>query len=698
MLILIIVFSMNISPPTITAQVTPPREKNLIIDIVGGKVADPTNWNWLIPGGRTDQGFSFLIQESPFVLNLATGEFIPWLAERYEYNSDYTKLTLYLRKGIKWSDGVNFTADDVVFGYRILIEKAPKLSYSSVAASIIKSVDKIDDYKVEFTFYNSTPRFHIMPGIGLTRAVIPKHIWEGKDPLTFKFYPPVGTGPYELISASETAFIYKRRDNWWATELFGVRPAPEYVSFIWYGPPEVRVMKMATHDLDVQQRETPTLILKAKETNPYLRMWKDVRPYGWPAAVPICLSLPWNKYPYTLPEVRRALSYLINRSELVEVAYEGAAVPAEWGPLPRYKAFEPFIAASKDILDKADWMYTYAPKKAEEIFRNLGFRKGTDGIWITPNGTRLTLTVNTHSATITALKLGELVAQQLRDGGIDATMRGIEWATFIDILYTGTYESSIWWSSTDPDPFLIFNIWHSKNYVPIGSRTVVNTERYRNPGYDRILDEWSKTSPNDLEKVKSLFREIMTIWVNDMPWGIPLVIYCHTHPRDTYYWVEWPSDSNPWIHPWVGGAEIFGYPSPTTGEWVGGIRPRTIDYSVVYFLKDTPKFRGIDLSWYGPFKKGDAYRIPADDAEFWIRRGYASYTPSTLEIPGLESISQVVSSLEAKTSELSASIGALRSDVANMAGTLTALVAGVVIEAILILILVILLIRKRPEE
>ncbi|MDW8061585.1 MAG: hypothetical protein RMJ00_02680, partial [Nitrososphaerota archaeon] len=44
------------------------------------------------------------------------------------------------------------------------------------------------------------------------------------------------------------------------------------------------------------------------------------------------------------------------------------------------------------------------------------------------------------------------------------------------------------------------------------------------------------------------------------------------------------------------------------------------------------RFRGIDLIWYGPFKAGDAVRIPADDAEFWIRKGYASYTP-TIVIP-----------------------------------------------------------------
>ena len=61
-------------------------------------------------------------------------------------------------------------------------------------------------------------------------------------------------------------------------------------------------------------------------------------------------------------------------------------------------------------------------------------------------------------------------------------------------------------------------------------------------------------------------------------------------------------------------------------EWVDGIKPKTIDYATVYFTADVKKFRGIDLSWYGPFEHGDAARTPADDAKFWIAKGYASYS------------------------------------------------------------------------
>ena len=99
-----------------------------------------------------------------------------------------------------------------------------------------KAVASVDEdrsaQRCASTSQTPNPHFHLIreafPAVGIWGGltILPKHIWEGKDPLTFKSIPPVGTGPYKVKDASQTAITYERRDDWWGTKVFGVQPAP----------------------------------------------------------------------------------------------------------------------------------------------------------------------------------------------------------------------------------------------------------------------------------------------------------------------------------------------------------------------------------------------------------------------------------------------------------------------------------------
>ena len=71
------------------------------------------------------------IYEALFYTNLNTGELIPWQAESYTYNDDFTEITLKLRDGVTWCDGTKFTADDVKYTLEMLRDNRPTLSYST---------------------------------------------------------------------------------------------------------------------------------------------------------------------------------------------------------------------------------------------------------------------------------------------------------------------------------------------------------------------------------------------------------------------------------------------------------------------------------------------------------------------------------------------------------------------------------------
>ena len=386
-----------------------PRERTLIFDIDGGRVADPTNWNPFTPGRRMDQGYHQAVLEPLFILNYQTGEFIPWLGESFEPNEALDVWTLKLRKGVHWSDGEPFNADDVVFTINMLKDNAPELESSAAMDQWVDRVEKVDDYTVRFYLTKPNPRFQLdyfAVKIWGSVNIVPEHIWRDKDPLTFKFYDPekgwpVGTGPYKLASVSPTEFIYVRDDNWWGAQTgFRPLPAPEKLIWTWAGPEENRAALMAEGQLDSLMDITLGALLALKQRNPNVITWFDDLPYAW---VPDPCSRtfevnnaiePWND-----PEMRWALNYAINRDQIVEIAYEGTTLKSRHF----FPAYPPLDALVDKAIEAGAWdvdqLWEYNPDKAKQIIESKGYTLNSRGYY-EKDGKELTLEITTHEAFI----------------------------------------------------------------------------------------------------------------------------------------------------------------------------------------------------------------------------------------------------------------------------------------------------------
>ena len=578
--LLLLIFALA-AQPALAQDV--PREETFIIAL-SGQVADPTNLNIYAPGvSRSGTGIHQVIYEYFFYQNLQTGEYIPWLAESYEYNDDFTAITVKLRDGVKWSDGEPFTTEDVVFTYETLFAN-PGMTWAAEVANNVESVEAADALTVTFNLKSSNPRYHLnreaFPAVGIWGGItiLPKHIWEGEDPLTFKSSNPIGTGPYTLASASPTVFVYERNDDWWGKDVFGVLPAPRVVSFQFLGEPTNVAFALAANEIDTPMIGIlglgPFLTVAAR--NPNVSAWSDEPPYAWLDPCPRPLMVQNATPPFDNADLRHALSLYIDRQQVVNLAYEGTTVPS-WGVWPFYDGLQPFFDAVQDLIEQYRVGETDVAA-ADEIMTSLGYAKNADGLWASADGEVVKITYLVNGDSTEEVRVGRVVVDQLKAAGFDVETQTLSGAVLNDVILRGEYTLKL--HSFCPG-YIYDNLelYHGKFYRPLGEPAPWyerNSFRYNNPEFDAIVDEMGATRPEDIETNVALFRQAVEHLFRDMP-TIPMVQAPALVPFNSTYWEGWPSAENPWNMPvswWATfNLVITGYPDPETGEWVGGIRP-----------------------------------------------------------------------------------------------------------------------------
>ncbi|MEA2511689.1 MAG: peptide/nickel transport system substrate-binding protein [Thermomicrobiales bacterium] len=571
-LVLLGLFAGMVAVPSGAAQTATPREETLKIAI-DSRIEDPTNFNitnWAV--NRSGTGLHQLAYEYFFYDNLQTGEYIPWLAESFEYSADFTSLNVKLRDGVTWNDGKPFTPEDVVFTYDTMREN-PTMSWADVASKLVKSVEKVDNLTVKFNLAEANPRFHLnreaFPAVGIWGGItiLPKHVWEGQDPLTFKNNPPVSTGPYRLKDASQTAVIWERRDDWWGTKVFGVTPPAKEVQFLYLGAETNVALALVNNEIDTPNIGilSPGSFQEVARRNPNVRAWEAEEPFAWADPCPRVLMVQNATPPLDKKEVRWALSYLIDRQGIVDLAYEGTTTPA-WGIWPEYDGNQPYFEAIADLREKYP-SDAHDPAKAEELLKAAGVAAGD---------LKLRYVVNADSTE--EMTVATVLADQLMAAGIEVEIQPLSGSVLTDTVYRGDYDLKL--NAFCPG-YIAENLelFHSKYYVTLGEKAAWferNSFRYKNPALDAVIDKMFKVPTDDTAQMIALYKEAMAIWLEDLP-VVPVVQAPALVPFNSTYWENWPTAENAWNMPvsWWATFNLVlnGYPNPETGEWVAGIKP-----------------------------------------------------------------------------------------------------------------------------
>lgn len=346
------------------------------------------------------------------------GEIIPNVATSWEWTDDYKTLTLNLRQGIKWSDGVPFTADDVMFWWDDVIlnsELTPTPHTLLTRGGELATLTKLDDYTIQFAFAEpyalfttylgswgfprgaptSSPKHYLTqfhPGYTDMAEIETKMAEAGFDTwIDFFTNQTSGDNPEKPTIAAwipqewppQPVQVHKRNPYYWKVDAAGNQlPYIGEIQNIRTADYEARLLKAIAGDFDFVRLGSRDLSLLAenKEQGDYRFAYADWMPNSF---CNIMFNFnspdPVKKELYNDVRFRQALSVAINREEIIKLIYKGGVFASQVAPMRG----EPYHG-------EADLFQSYAqfdPDLANQLLDEIGlterdgdgFRLGTDG-------------------------------------------------------------------------------------------------------------------------------------------------------------------------------------------------------------------------------------------------------------------------------------------------------------------------------
>lgn len=457
--------------------------------IVVGSIGDATSLIPMLASDATSHEIAGLIY-SGLVRYDKDLNLVGDLAESWDVSPDGLTITFHLRPNVQWADGTPFSAEDVLFGFKTIIDPKTPTAYAGDFLEV-KEAEVIGPHTFRVTY--KQPFAPALSSWG-NLVVLPKHLLEGQDitksPLGRH---PVGLGPYCL-------------DQWVTQERIELVANPRHFDgrpfldrYIMRIIPDAAAMflELKAGGLDwiglspmQYQRQTDTRFFR-----------ENFRKYQY-------LSFSYTYLGYNLKNplfqdrrVRQAISYAIDKEEIVRGVLLGLGTVAT-GP---YKPDAWFY--NRDVR-----RYPYDPERARALLAEAGWVDRDGDGWLDKEKERFSFTVITNQGNALRAATAQIIQYRLRQVGIDMKIRTLEWTAFInDFIDKRRFEAVVlgWTLGQDPD---IYDIWHSSK---TGDKEL-NFVGYSNPEVDRLLIAGRKTF--DRKTRAKIYGRIQEILAEDQPY------------------------------------------------------------------------------------------------------------------------------------------------------------------------------------
>jgi peptide/nickel transport system substrate-binding protein len=465
-------------------------------------IADSTgDWGYPSPYAHYSRGPGYIRMHFIFetlVWKNATS-FIPQLAREWEYNADDNSYTFKLQQNVKWHDGADFTADDVVFTFNY----AKEHPYQWVDNSIVKSVAAVDRYTVKL--YLSKPYAPFLNDVAGVQPILPQHIWQNVTEPE-KFLAPeaaIGTGPYTLgdYSKEHGTYLFKANDGYYLG-----KPAVREIKFVKIAEEmNPAALKAGTVDSASVQPEVVSDIKKAGFTvitdNP-----------SWNGK----LTINHKKEPLSSVEFRQALAYAIDRQALAQIVFRGNAIAGSPGMVPPTSVW----------YNPETPQFNYDLEKAKQLIEGLGYQ--LNGAHFVKDGKSLKLSLITAAD---YKDVGQFVTQQLEKVGIEIDFQTLEGKTVDSKVGAWDFDLSIYGHGGLFEPSFLPKSILSEGF---------NSARYHaDAELTQLLQD--QLTEMDTPKRKDMVFQIQKLYAEDMPalsLYYPISYWAHDGRLPLYYTMD----------------------------------------------------------------------------------------------------------------------------------------------------------------
>lgn len=496
-------------------------------------------------------------------------EVVPHIAKGWESNEDFTVWKIFLRKGMKWSDGEPFTADDIMFWYEHILlneELMPSIPvWMRNADGSVAKVEKLDDYTVQWTFKQPNTAFllELANKDGADKSIAnlafaPAHYlkqfhpdfvdkaeldakvkeagfetWvelfsveamphlSGKRPSTAAWVPD-GT------TVSDQVFVLKRNPYYFAVDPEGNQlPYIDEVRFTFFADAEALNLAAIGGQIDMQGRHIkmnnyPVLVENAEKGGYRVLTWPT---FGGADAV-LWFNQTYTKDPaigdlLRNKDFRIALSHAIDREQIKESAFLGLGEARQGVPAP----WHPYYPGD-------EWAYKYTeydPDKANQILDSIGLDKRDDeGFRLLPNGERLDLEIQVIPAFANWADVGQIVVQNWAKVGIRAHVEIRERAQGFQLRDTNELMVEIWNEDTTGFPFSGNSKMDPRRDLPFGPLFRKWYETNGAEGMEppaelkRIVELIDEAKVSGRERQIELAQELFRIWADNI-WEVGTV-------------------------------------------------------------------------------------------------------------------------------------------------------------------------------
>lgn len=582
-------------------EVGTPRAETLIVECQTPTDV-PGQFNSYMMGTQMGFGIHQLMSAHLWEMDTVSGEQFGEVADGMpESNEDFTEHIVKIRQGIKWSDGEDLNADDVVFTFNMILSN-PGIGCSSYANSVFASVEKVDDYTVKFVTKESFPRLSLRFGVtiwGTDYRIVPEHIYSQVEDVTlFKDENPVVAGPYTVKDYDPNGnwVLYQLREDWEQSTLGVVNgtdmaPTAKYVLFKALGDDTTRQMAMINNEVDVLCEVTPEILDVMTAANDKIACWYNEFPYATsddPCSKGLGFGIGQGA-PYDSADFRWAIALAMNFDEVSLSIFDGVGrasvfpiitatsagqelyykplIPwleefeLDLGDGTTVKPFDPEYASrmaatlgiegtDEELVDMFGiGCWKYDPEAAEKLLVKAGLEKKDDGWYF--NGEPFVIDLTYLADTEAQAGRGVLAAyDQLTKFGLSCNIASESSATWDTINGTGEFDIRGIWPTgfITKDLYSQISGWDADLITPLGENTSGQGTRWNNARATEIIHEMAKVSP-DSDESYELGLEFVKVAIEDMPFigfhsGVKFV------PTNSTYWEGYPCAANAYNGPW----------------------------------------------------------------------------------------------------------------------------------------------------